>query len=249
MTDSSSPRPLGPPRPRCVLRVGVTGHRPGPSLPDTELHRVRSQVGTLLADIGAAADAILKTHPTLFSQETPAPVAISALAEGADRILAEEALASGWMLDVVLPLGREEYEQDFATSESKADFAAILTKARAVLELQSARQQRDRDASYEAAGFVMLDHVDILVAVWDGQDGRGRGGTRQIMVEAARREIPVIWLRSDRDQPLSLWHDSTPAAPLAPDASRGKDDRGPVGALVERVTLPNRRDAAATAAM
>ena len=37
--------PAGPPRPRLVLRLGVTAHRPGSSLPASELDRIRAQLG------------------------------------------------------------------------------------------------------------------------------------------------------------------------------------------------------------
>ena len=51
----------------------------------------------------------------------------------------------------------------------------------------------------------MLDHCDLLAAIWDGRESAGRGGTREIVDGALRRDIPVIWINSVSAEPLSLW--------------------------------------------
>jgi hypothetical protein len=43
----------------------------------------------------------------------------------------------------------------------------------------------------------LLDNCDLLIAVWDGEHSRGRGGTREIMGQAARRGMPVIVIPPD----------------------------------------------------
>lgn len=47
---------------------------------------------------------------------------------------------------------------------------------------------------YEAAGREILKQADLLIAVWDGQKARGRGGTGQMVKEAIINKIPVIWI-------------------------------------------------------
>lgn len=157
-----------------VLRIGVTGHR---SFADEA--SVRQALEPLLAELSAMA---ARVHAQL--------VAISPLAEGADRLVAEEALALGARLEAPLPFTRDEYEQDFETAESKQAFRRLLAQAGAIYELDGRRE--DADAAYEAVGRVVLAHSDILIALWDGLPGRGRGGTAQIVAEALAAGVAVV---------------------------------------------------------
>ena len=97
------------------LIVGVAGHR---RLPDAQL-ALRGVVRDLLLD---------------FRNRYPSTriVLLSALAEGADRLVAREALELGFSLVVPLPMAREEYEKDFATPESLAEFRSLLLRAESV---------------------------------------------------------------------------------------------------------------------
>ena len=195
----------GPPRPRLVLRLGVTGHRPGLSLPASELSRIRAQVAELVERAAKAVRAVQEQYQFAYSAEPPLLVAVSALAEGGDRIFAEEALRAGWQLDVILPFAREDYERDFTTPESRARFRDLAAHARAVFEIDSASPDGESSAAYETAGLVMLDHVDLVLAIWDGGASGGRGGTREIMEEALRRNIPIVWISSTIDRPPVRW--------------------------------------------
>ena len=42
------------------------------------------------------------------------------------------------------------------------------------------------------SGLTVLSQADILLAVWDGDRSRGRGGTAEMVAEAARQRIPII---------------------------------------------------------
>ncbi len=101
-------RPDGQGRIPFVLRIGITGHR---CLGDPEalVPAIREAV-RLLRDMlpeGAGSDVVL--------------VAVSSLAEGADRLVARELLAeSGSRLEVVLPAPRSDYTRDFHDAESLA---------------------------------------------------------------------------------------------------------------------------------
>jgi len=47
----------------------------------------------------------------------------------------------------------------------------------------------------------VLDHSDLLVAVWDGQPVVGLGGTGQIVGHAVARRLPVLWVHTDDSMP------------------------------------------------
>lgn len=59
------------------------------------------------------------------------------------------------------------------------------------------RQPAVRERAYEAAGRYVVDHCDMLLAVWDGRPARGRGGTAEIIAYARRRERPLAVIAAD----------------------------------------------------
>ena len=102
----------------------------------------------------------------IFSDAAPSLRIVSALAEGADRMVARAGMERHMTLDVVLPFTQTEYASDFQSDASKADFNELLGASHAVLALPGDRQ--DVGKSYEAAGLTLLDQSDIVIAVWDG---------------------------------------------------------------------------------
>jgi hypothetical protein len=174
---------------RDELVVGVTGHR--------FLVRVH--------EIAAGVNEALRRIEAAFP-DRPLAV-ISPLAEGADRLVAERALTRGRArLIVPLPLPVDDYLKDFASPASKEAFRALLARADEVIELPLAAS---RNAAYESVGQYVLDHCNLLVAVWDGRAARGRGGTAQVVALARRRGLPLIRIsainhRPDSPHPVDL---------------------------------------------
>ncbi|MCW2768120.1 MAG: hypothetical protein JWO11_4079, partial [Nocardioides sp.] len=126
----------------------------------------------------------------------PAPdarlVVVSSLAEGADRIVAARVLTRpGARLEVVLPLGADDYATDFAGPDSRREFADLLMAATQVVVVPADDRDPSREAAYARAGTAMLHASDVLLALWDGQDARGRGGTGQVVAEARALGLPV----------------------------------------------------------
>jgi hypothetical protein len=92
-----------------------------------------------------------------------------------------------------LPLPRDEYLKDFTSPTVRQNFLDLLNGAAEVVEAQPAV---DRNHAYEAAGIYVLDHCNVLLAIWDGKIAQGRGGTGQIVSEARRRRLPVAWVHA-----------------------------------------------------
>ena len=88
------------------LVVAVTGHR---DLLPAELPAIRGRVRALILEL---RDAYPDRAITLMS----------ALAEGADRLAAEEALDIGIPLVAVLPMPREYYEQAFLKTKLQSQY-------------------------------------------------------------------------------------------------------------------------------
>jgi len=112
------------------------------------------------------------------------------LAEGADRLVAEEALALGMQLHVPLPMPRELYVQDFHSAESIAQFDTLCASAVELYELPltpgntvaSIREPgKNRARQYAQAGVFLCAHCHVLLALWDGKESHQLGGTSQVV--------------------------------------------------------------------
>lgn len=209
MTESAARAPARPtpPRPPIAFRVGVVGHRPD-RLPtdEAELNALRARLGQVLAAVAEAVAGFAREPFAALYDSRAAPIlrAVSPLAEGADRLFAEEALRLGYQLTCVTPFAQAEFERDFdggASFEtgSLARFRNILDRADAVgglirFELDGTRE-RDREA-YEAAGRVVLNQSDLLIVVWDGGAAAGAGGTVDTLRDAISFSVPALWIDS-----------------------------------------------------
>lgn len=168
-----------------TVRVGVTGHR---SIDDPE-------------GVGAAVrDALARVRERFAGTQAIRLEAVSPLAEGADRIVAHAVLAEpGAALTVPLPFPADDYAADFAAPASKAEFKELLALATRVEVLPPAAS---RDAGYERAGRWVVEHSDVLLALWDGAPARGPGGTAAIVAYARERGLPVYWVRANGGAPV-----------------------------------------------
>ncbi len=199
--------PARQPRPSSTsLRIGVSGHRVPPKLPEESEAPLRARIDRILPAIAAAARKA-NAAATL--------VIVSSLAEGSDRIVAEAGLAAGFALQVVLPFARAEYAHDFETPTSRGEFEQLLANACDVFELDGDADERPR--AYEAAGLFMLANIDVLIAIWDGEVAAGIGGTAQIVERAIADGIVVVWIEPNHLDAMQI---SRPGAAEAPDGTK-----------------------------
>jgi hypothetical protein len=190
------------------LRIGVSGHRVPPKLPEESEAPLRAHIDRILAAMAAAArqaDAATEL------------VTVSSLAEGSDRIVAAAGLAAGFALQVVLPFNRAEYALDFKTEASRREFEGLLGRACDVFELGGDADERPR--AYEAAGLFMLANIDVLIAIWDGEVADGVGGTAQIVEHAIGDGIVVVWIEPNRPDAMQISRPGAGAAPAGSTAS------------------------------
>jgi hypothetical protein len=116
-------------------------------------------------------------------------VGVSALAEGADSLFAQEVLDAGGSLVVVVPA--RSYRAALPEAHRPV-FDDLLGRAARVIALDHGDTT---DQAYMDGGLRVLDESNLLVAVWDGQPARGLGGTAQVVDAAEDRHLPVtvIW--------------------------------------------------------
>ncbi len=188
-------------KPRLCLTVGVTGHREH-KLEGADIAAVTATITRTLGQLQQALSAVGKHHHAAFTNETVQLRMVSALADGADTIVAKAALAAGWRVDACLPFPREQYANDFTNSAHHDDFVALLEKVTATFELPG--NHSEATAAYEAVGRLVLEQCDVLLALWDGDPNRGRGGTSRVVADAVARHIPVIHVHTHVDEPVQL---------------------------------------------
>lgn len=189
------------------VRLGITGHR---VLPRAE-------------PIAAAIRKALKARIwDLFDRPIPpkertTPLAftiLSPLAEGADRLAAREVLTiPGSVLEAVLPFDVEDYARTFAAAESKAEFEELRRRSNRVSVLgpspaagdgAAAEEGPEHEQAYETVGRHVVDHCDVLIAVWDGKPSRGPGGTAEIVAYARRKKRPLIIMAPEDPDRMTL---------------------------------------------
>ena len=151
------------------IPIAITGHRDLDAAAEPQL---RAALATLFNDLSRA-------HPHSDV------LLLSGLAEGADRLAAEVALDAGLDVVGVLPLPDRYYRQDFPDSAQAYD--ALRARCRAVLELPVPPDDDvsipgpPRDACYRRLGDWLTRYSFVLVALWDGEPGRGEGGTADVV--------------------------------------------------------------------
>lgn len=202
-----------------VFRLAVTGHRAERINPGVEA-LLAVAVDTFFSYVEQEIDAIREVANN--SRNKPAELAlvvVSALAEGADRIVARVGLRRGWKLQAVLPFARNEYEQDFATSESRREFYALLSAAHTVSELTRPRDA-NAVAGYVAVGKELVNNADLLVAIWDGEPARGPGGTAHVVDDALQHKVPVVWMVPETEISICMIKPTVPGQEISKNEER-----------------------------
>ena len=169
--------------------IGVTGHRK-------------------LGNRSAITRAVRSTLDSIRPMASPLPgtarplIILSPLAEGADRLVVREALRiPGTVLKAVLPMRKDSYIQDFTTEESKKEFEEILAYAKNIKTLPDTSS---RVEAYEQVGRYVVDRCDVLIAIWDGNSSKGRGGTQEIVRYARDNNRPLIWIHAENPSRIDI---------------------------------------------
>ena len=197
---------MGVPKPKLVLRIGVTGHLPDKFAAPAQ-DKVRDTLGVLFREAAQATKTLRDAEKKFFSDAEPEIRIVSALAEGADQVVADAGLKAGFTLHAILPFPLHVYEGDFKTADSKKDFHDLLSQACARLILPGAKSADDpapANRAYETVGLMMLRQCDLVVAVWDGEEARGRGGTETIVQHALASGRPILRFDAQGNGPFLL---------------------------------------------
>jgi hypothetical protein len=149
------------------MRVGVTGHQ-------------RLEEPANWAWVKQELDRLLLTL-------SPPLIGITSLALGADQLFANAVLVHGGSLEIIIPFAR--YEFTFSEGHDREEYVGLLQRATIVdvLEKHDAHEQ-----AYFAAGKMMVDRSELVIAVWDGKPAAGLGGTGDVVGYAMQQGKTAI---------------------------------------------------------
>jgi hypothetical protein len=149
--------------------VGFTGHR-------------------RLADFAPVERAVEAELSRLSTQPGVEWLALSSVAAGSDMVFANTALRLGLGWEAVLPLPPAEFRRDFDEAGWR-EVESLIARAEQVRVVGG---QSRREDAYLDCGMETVNHSDVLLAVWDGEPARGRGGTAEIVAYARELGRPLI---------------------------------------------------------
>ncbi len=156
------------------LVVAVTGHR------------------DLIAEEIPVLKEIVRERLTSLREDYPDYhlTIMSALAEGADMLVADVAVEM--QLDLIVPLPKDlsVYRRELKSAEAREKFAAHCEYAREVFTLNQDLPDPPTGADaaewystypYAQLGMYLSGHCHILLAIWDGKYSDAMGGTAQVV--------------------------------------------------------------------
>jgi FtsH-binding integral membrane protein len=151
--------------------VGFSGHR-----------QLADPIGTARAITAALA---------LLRQEAPGEwIGLSSVATGSDQLFVEQVMNLGLSWHAILPLPRAEFEKDFAPADW-VNVERLLTRAGHLLVIN---ENGSREDAYLDCGMETVNGADVLIALWDGEAARGKGGTADVVEYAKSIGKPMLIL-------------------------------------------------------
>jgi hypothetical protein len=149
--------------------VGFTGHRQ-------------------LADPARAKAELAEALDGLQQQAAGEWIGLSSAALGSDVLFAEHVLERQIAWQALLPFPQAEFRKDF-DDISWAKVEALLARAESVTVLGG---EGEREEAYLDCGIETVNACDVLIALWDGEPARGRGGTAEVVTYARELSKPLI---------------------------------------------------------
>lgn len=221
--------PFSPPA--LTLRVAFSGHRACRlDRPKVDQEFLSQKVSEALAMVTRAFDRArenLGDSARFVNQaEKPKLRFATSLASGGDMMALNAAVEQGYDLHLFLPMPAAEFrsKQEFTQEQAQAFDAVWLETDAAPLAFRTATRtvidlgMNAEDLSpYASCGRLMLDHADVLVALWDGEADGGPGGTRDVMRDAQRRHRAVLMVSLEGE--IRLWAPHAGAADPATDGN------------------------------
>jgi hypothetical protein len=130
-------------------------------------------------------------------------IALSSVAEGGDSVFVGEVLSLPMAWHAILPLPRAEFAKDF----SAAEWVMVEEQLGRAEAVQIIGENGSREDAYLDCGTETVSGADVLMAVWDGQPARGKGGTAEVVEYARALGKPLILINpATLETQRENWH-------------------------------------------
>jgi hypothetical protein len=152
-----------------VTTVACTGHQ---GLPEEALAYIEPRLWDILTD---AKDDL---------------VGVCSLAAGADQLFARAVLRAGGQLHVIVP--SSNYGAAFSNATDRSTYEILLREASSAEVLDYPEPSED---AFMEAGRRAVEMSGALIAIWDGEPARGKGGTADVVGLARElgRAVVTLW--------------------------------------------------------
>jgi len=119
---------------------------------------------------------------------------ISPLAEGADTLVAKALLEinKDIKLSVPIPIQEEKYLEEFISDKDRKEFEVLKDKASSIYVVKEGLD----DNIYMNVGKEVVNKSDFLIALWDGKEANGVGGTADVIAYAKECVKPILHINT-----------------------------------------------------
>ncbi len=185
-------------------RIGIVGNR---DLTGVDINRLEAELEKLVTQLCSGVIDVWKSHNSesgkpLYDSEKPRFYLVDALAEGADQLAANviRKLPFDFKLSCPIPCPADDYKKYFNREEGRAQFDSLIADEKldpVLIEMDCHFGKPElRQEGYRAAADMLLDNVDVLIAVYDPGRVSTKGGSKETHHVAQQRKMPVIHLNT-----------------------------------------------------
>ena len=125
---------------------------------------------------------------------------VTCLATGADELFAELLRQKNINYTAVIPC--IHYDKTFEKEELNK-FVLSRNKASKLIELNN---DNPSEKAFDEAGNTVVDNSEILIAIWNGQEAKGLGGTADIVEYAKTKNKKIIHINPITKTKININH-------------------------------------------
>ncbi len=156
-----------------ILAIGFSGHRK-------------------LMDEDKCRTAILRVLDEWKAENSGVVYGVSSVAAGGDLLFAESCIELNLPIRILLPSPPETFREDF--DDPTWERAERVMASALSVEVMGVSQ--DPTERYYECGIETVHQSQLLIALWDGEESRGMGGTADIFNFAKEQGCPIVWIHS-----------------------------------------------------
>jgi hypothetical protein len=117
---------------------------------------------------------------------------VSSVAAGGDLLFTESCIELNLPVRVMLPSPPEKFREDFDDSTWKRAERVMAS----ALSVEVKGVSQDPTERYYECGIETIHQSQLLIALWDGEESRGMGGTADMFNFAKGQGRPIVWIHS-----------------------------------------------------